>query len=244
MRRWHGSIGRWREAPRPVRGAAYSLAKKRAGIKKRAPLPWQGCILTRCYESYDLDYEFPNMDTFLSEPQGGGARTNVEIKARCDDLAAVRRVLEEKGARRVGEDRQTDTYFRVSRGRLKLREGIIERYLIYYERPDEAGPKRSDVQLYEPGPSRALKTFLTQALGVRVVVEKRREIYFAGNVKFHLDRVEGLGRFVEIEAIDAEGARSVADLRAQCERYLRALDIAPDARVRRSYSDLLEEASA
>lgn len=173
-----------------------------------------------------------------------GSRTIVEIKARCGDLSRVQRVIEGEGARRVGEDHQVDTYFRVPRGRLKLREGTIERHLIYYERPDDAGPKRSDVQLYEPGPGDALKALLTQALGVRIVVEKRRAIYFAGNVKFHLDRVEGLGRFIEIEAIDADGGRSEEDLRAQCAHYLRRLGISQEALVRRSYSDLLREASS
>ena len=168
-----------------------------------------------------------------------GRRLNVEIKARCASLEAVREVLAADGARFVGEDHQIDTYFCVPNGRLKLREGAIERYLIFYARPDEAGPRRSDVHLYEPRPGPALKAVLTRALGVRVVVEKRREIFFIGNVKVHLDQVDGLGRFVEVEAIDRDGARTPVQLRAQCETFVERLGLAPGAFVAASYSDLL-----
>lgn len=167
---------------------------------------------------------------------------NIEVKARCEDLAAVRAVLrDELEARFIGEDHQVDTYFSVERGRLKLREGTIERHLIYYERPDQAGPKPSEVMLYQPEAPAALKELLGRALGVRVVVEKRREIYFLGNVKFHLDRVKGLGTFIEIEAIDREGTLGHERLREQCEHYWQRLGLSETARVAASYSDLLLE---
>ena len=167
---------------------------------------------------------------------------NVEIKARCADPEPIRQYLRAHGARFVGEDHQVDTYFHVPNGRLKLREGTIERALIHYDRPDADGPKRSDVHLYDPvGSDTAdLKAALTRALGVRVVVDKRRAIYFIDNVKFHLDRVDGLGAFVEIEAIDRDGTRSPDALRAQVDHYLAAFGIAPDALVAGSYSDLGE----
>src|SRR3712207_369543 len=140
---------------------------------------------------------------------------NVEIKARCADLVPARATLLRMGARLVGPDRQVDTYFRVPNGRLKLRQGLIENNLIFYAREDREGPKRSDVILYGTRPDSDLKALLTAALGTLVVVEKRREIYFVAvdgvgldgveNVKVHLDTVEGLGSFVEIEAIDLDG---------------------------------------
>lgn len=165
-------------------------------------------------------------------------KLNIEIKARCEDLGAVRAHLTALGARFVGEDHQIDTYFRVERGRLKLREGTIERALIFYERREVRGLKRSDVILYHPAPSTSLPAILSQALGVRAVVDKRREIYFIDNVKFHLDRVEGLGAFVEIEAIgDADDDE--AALRAQCAHFLERFGLPADALVAASYSDLL-----
>lgn len=166
---------------------------------------------------------------------------NIEIKARSTEHDRIRNLLEGRQARFVGEDHQIDTYFRTPRGRLKLREGAIERNLIYYERADQQGPKASNVTLYRPGPGPALKEILTQVLGVLVVIDKRREIFFIDNVKFHLDRVEGLGTFIEIEAIDADGTIGEARLHEQCAYYLDLFEIKADDLVRVSYSDLLLE---
>jgi adenylate cyclase class IV len=169
---------------------------------------------------------------------------NVEIKARCADPAAVRAALVEGGARRVGIDRQVDTYYRVPAGRLKLREGTIELALIHYDRGNETGPKDSRVTLWEPprdagGGARNLRELLARALGVLVVVDKSREIWFLDNVKVHLDEVPGLGSFVEIEAIDADGTIGRDALRAQCEECMRLFGIAARDLVAGSYSDLL-----
>ena len=164
---------------------------------------------------------------------------SVEIKARCPDVGPVRARLRREGARYIGEDHQVDTYFRVARGRLKLREGAIERNLIFYHRADEQGPKTSRVMLEPVAPGAGLKALLTAALGTLVVVDKRREIYVISNVKFHLDRVENLGAFVEIEAIDQDGARGEEALREQCAYYLALLGLPQEDLVPVSYSDLL-----
>lgn len=166
---------------------------------------------------------------------------NVEIKARCSDPAAVRERLAERGARFVGTDHQTDTYFSAAAGRLKLREGEIENALIYYDRPDQAGPKQSDVTLFHPSPDSPLKQMLSRAMGIDVVVEKRREIYFVENVKFHIDDVEALGTFVEIEAIDEHGSIGVDTLRRQCQEYLDVFAIAQEDLLSTSYSDMLRD---
>lgn len=168
-----------------------------------------------------------------------GFRLNVEIKARCLDHDAVRSVLDGMGSRLVGTDHQVDTYFRVPVGRLKLREGNIENSLIHYLRPDQSGPKTSDVLLYRVAPDPALKAVLERALGVLVVVDKRREIRFVDNVKIHLDTVQGLGTFLEIEAIDADGSRTEAELLAQCEAFMAAFGVADADLEQQSYSDLL-----
>ena len=132
---------------------------------------------------------------------------NVEIKARCLDTKAFERILRSLGANFHGVDHQLDTYFRVSQGRLKLREGNIENALIHYAREDDStGPKKSHVTLYQLG-QRApeLKNILSNSIGILAVVDKRRKIFFIGNVKFHIDTVEHLGTFVEIEAMDHLG---------------------------------------
>jgi adenylate cyclase class IV len=164
---------------------------------------------------------------------------NVEIKARAADLAPARAVLAARGARFAGLDHQVDTYFRVASGRLKLREGDIENALIHYERENTAGPKHSKVGLLATTPGSPLKDMLTAALGIVVVVDKRREIHFLGNVKIHLDEVAGLGTFVEIEAIDDDGTRPLEALRAQCEELMTAFGIRDEDLLAVSYSDLL-----
>ena len=125
---------------------------------------------------------------------------NVEIKARCLDHELIRRRLRARAARGAGTDHQVDTYFRVARGRLKLREGRIENALIHCERDDAGWPRESRVTLQPVAPGSRFKEILAAALGVLVVVDKEREFYFADNVKFHLDTVRGLETFAEIEA--------------------------------------------
>jgi predicted adenylyl cyclase CyaB len=127
----------------------------------------------------------------------------------------------------------------VPRGRLKLREGNIEHALIYYERPDTTGAKRSDVLLYQHQPDGALKDILVKLHGIKVVVDKKRKIYFIGNVKFHFDTVAGLGTFVEVEAISDDPRAEPGGLQAQCEHYAELFGINPSDYVHVSYSDLL-----
>lgn len=163
----------------------------------------------------------------------------IEIKARALDLSGPRAVLRDRQARFAGRDHQVDTYFRVASGRLKLREGAIENALIHYHRENVSGPKHSQVSLFANPPGSTLKGILHDALGIDVVVDKQREIYFLDNVKVHLDEVAGLGTFVEIEAIDGDGTRSLETLRAQCEELMRAFGIRDEDLLALSYSDLL-----
>ncbi len=164
---------------------------------------------------------------------------NVEIKARCPTHQAIREILHARHADFRGTDHQIDTYFKVNHGRLNLREGHNENAHFYYEREDQEGPKHSSVTLVPTTPGSPLKALLTQALGILMVVEKRRDIYFIDNVKFHLDEVTGLGTFVEIEAIDYDGTIGSERLLAQCHTFLSLFSIQPDQMVAVSYSDLL-----
>lgn len=166
---------------------------------------------------------------------------NIEIKARCSDQAKVRAVLQGLGAEFKGLDHQVDTYFKVGKGRLKLREGEIENSLIYYERENQSGPKQSDVTLYRCEKDSSLKEVLAKSLGVLVVVDKKREIYFIDNIKFHIDEVKSLGQFVEIEAIDKDGTIGKEKLLEQCQEYMSLFNILDTDLVKVSYSDLLLE---
>ncbi|MEL6848227.1 MAG: class IV adenylate cyclase [Bacteroidota bacterium] len=164
---------------------------------------------------------------------------NVEIKARTHQQDNIRQILLDKGADARGTDHQTDTYFHCSKGRMKLRQGNIEHSLIHYDRPDQAGPKDSQVHLYHPQDGPALKALLTAGLGVWKEVKKAREIYFIDNVKFHLDQVEGLGTFVEIEAIDRDGSLGQPHLLDQCQQYMALFGIAEKDLLEGSYSDMV-----
>lgn len=164
---------------------------------------------------------------------------NIEIKASCEDPNRVKGILTSLGADFKGIDHQVDTYFRVPNGRLKLREGSIEQFLIHYEREDKQGPKQSSVTLFQAPPNSSLKDVLTKSLGVLVVVNKQRGIYFIDNVKFHIDQVEQLGSFVEIEAIDMTGLIGKERLMEQCQHYLRLLGVSSSDLLAQSYSDML-----
>jgi len=164
---------------------------------------------------------------------------NIEIKAKCADLEKIKNILNTKQARFVGIDHQIDTYFNAKDGRLKLREGNIENALIHYKRANQAGPKKSEVILYKSKPNSSLKQLLVASVGIKTIVEKHRSIYFIENVKFHLDEVQDLGSFVEIEAIDTNGSRNEKDLETQCQHYLQLFEINDKDLVEKSYSDLM-----
>lgn len=164
---------------------------------------------------------------------------NVEIKAKCGDPSFVRAWLMQHHAIYKGLDEQSDTYFNVPNGRLKLREGNIENNLIFYERENQAGPKNSRFNLVKIEDANGLKEVLTKSIGVKVVVRKRREIYYIDNVKFHIDEVPGLGSFVEIEAGNILADLSTAQLKEQCDYYLSEFGIQEKDLVEVSYSDML-----
>ena len=164
---------------------------------------------------------------------------NVEIKAKCKNPDKVRDILNAEGADYKGLDKQTDTYFHCENGRLKLREGNIENSLIFYKRQNQAGPKVSEVSISKIATDHQIKDVLTKAYGVFIEVKKDREIYFIDNIKFHIDHLQDLGDFVEIEAIDSTGQLTKEELEEQCKHFLTLFDINPEDLITNSYSDLL-----
>ena len=165
---------------------------------------------------------------------------NFEFKAKVEDLDKYETRLLQLSPVFKGEDHQIDTYFNVSSGRLKLREGNIENALINYNRANTTDAKLSEVILYKHEPSKALKDILTLQLGVKIIVDKRRKIYFIDNVKFHFDRVEKLGTFIEVEAIDDAAQFTTGELKEQCDKYYRFFGLVASDLIDKSYSDLLE----
>jgi predicted adenylyl cyclase CyaB len=167
------------------------------------------------------------------------AHLNVEIKARIRNAGKIRNYLLQSKADFRGTDLQTDTYFTANNGRLKLREGNIENNLIYYERNNQAGPKASDFILTKVPDAVHLKESLSKAMGIKAVVKKKREIYYIQNVKFHIDEVDGLGSFAEIEAGNIGADLSREQLQRQCEFYMQEFGIEEKDLIEVSYSDML-----
>ena len=164
---------------------------------------------------------------------------NFEFKARVADLAAMEIKLLGLNPEFIGEDHQVDTYFNINNGRLKLREGNIENALIWYERADTAGPKTSRVLLYQHTPNSMLKEILVKVHGIKVIVRKKRKIYFIGHVKFHFDSILDLGTFIEVEAIDKTGDTGIKRLQEDCEKYASLFGLRSEDYIACSYSDML-----
>lgn len=164
---------------------------------------------------------------------------NVEIKAHCTNADPIRQYLIRNNAVYKGLDEQTDTYFNVVHGRLKLREGNIENNLIWYERANDDGPKNSHFQLVKIEDAAGLKETLIKSIGIKVIVKKKREIYYIENVKFHIDEVEELGSFIEIEAGNVLADLPYEKLKEQCDFYIKEFAIKPADFINVSYSDML-----
>jgi len=164
---------------------------------------------------------------------------NIELKARCRDLAAAEAAARRLDVRDAGVQEQIDTYFHCQRGRLKLREIVgVRAELIWYDRSNEARSRQSDYRLVAVPNADELKATLAAACGVRGEVRKHRHVLLWHNVRIHLDRVDDLGSFVEFEAVMGPGEDEPTG-HARLAELCRAMAIAPDDYLEVSYSDLL-----
>jgi predicted adenylyl cyclase CyaB len=163
---------------------------------------------------------------------------NVEIKARLTDLNQARQVAASLGAEHSATRQQTDTYFRVLAGRLKLREQTDHPpVLIFYHRPDQPDPKASDYQLVAVEEGAGMRQLLSDALGIRTQVRKQRELWLVDNIRIHLDTVEELGTFIEFEVMVIDG-HTEAKCRAQAQALCEAFGIGEADLIAGSYADL------
>ena len=165
---------------------------------------------------------------------------NIELKARIVSLDTARQIAGSLADSRLPDQHQIDTYFHCRDGRLKLREIVGERAeLIAYRRPNESGPKASNYFVLPVDTPERFKEALATTLGIRSRVEKYREIFLHQNVRIHLDRVAGLGEFLEFEAVlgsessEAESQKLVHQLR---QRFR----ISEDDLQQQSYGELIE----
>lgn len=164
---------------------------------------------------------------------------NVEIKARVGGMDAMRRRVAGIADGPPESLAQTDTFFVVGAGRLKLREISTTRAeLIYYARSDTLEPKESQYERVAVADAPALRQLLTAALGVRGEVHKWRLVYRVGRTRVHLDQVRDLGDFLELE-VELEPGESAATGVEEAQRLMRQLGIREDDLVAGAYVDLL-----
>jgi predicted adenylyl cyclase CyaB len=165
---------------------------------------------------------------------------NIEIKARLADPARtcrLARALSDVSAQVLS---QRDVFFCVPRGRLKLRWEDNRAYLVYYERVDDPGPRSSTYHVSESRDPASLEQLLACALGVRGEVRKQRTLYVAGRTRIHVDAVDGLGHFLELEAV--LGPEQTAEQAYRVVRSLmQQLEITETDLVDVAYIDLLEQ---
>jgi len=168
---------------------------------------------------------------------------NVEIKARIHDLrGAGKRAAAITGGGPSEELIQTDTYFNVPSGRLKLREfagGGIPGQLIFYARPDEPLPRTSEYHILEIANPAGLRELLVLALGVKAIVSKERAVYLFRNVRIHLDDVADLGTFIELEGVLDEDHPEEESLGLLGE-LMREFSIAEEDLLSKSYCELID----
>jgi predicted adenylyl cyclase CyaB len=169
--------------------------------------------------------------------------TNIEIKARVRDVKRFRKLVEKISDTGETIIKQEDVFFRSPRGRLKLRVLSPSRgQLIYYERPDTDGPRPSDYFIFETSEPHSLLEVLRKTMDVRGRVRKTRSLYTVGATRIHLDEVDDLGTFAELEVVlkprqsPKEGARTANSV-------MKAIGIHKSDLVSSAYIDLLEARS-
>lgn len=166
---------------------------------------------------------------------------NVEIKARVPDPAAVHAAALEVATEPPVTLRQHDVFYRVECGRLKLRrfpDGPAE--LIRYHRPDATGPKTSDYDIFRTKDGQKLHDVLAASLGIRGEVIKVRTLVMAGRTRIHLDEVEGLGSYLELEVVLTDDEDEAVG-QAEAQALMKTLGIGPDELVTGAYIDALDE---
>ncbi len=169
---------------------------------------------------------------------------NIEIKARIEDIAELTRrvaAIADSGPLDIVQD---DTFFNCETGRLKLRafqDGRAE--LIYYRRADAPGPKESFYLICPASLSDSLREILSHTFGQCGRIEKRRTLFLIGRTRVHVDRVKGLGEFVELEVVLGDGEPSEAGF-AEAHALTKELGIDPSQLVDCAYVDLLANAAS
>lgn len=165
---------------------------------------------------------------------------NVEIKARLADFALTRKRVEMIADSGASVIEQEDTFFACPNGRLKVRTfSEAEGELIYYKRSDSTEPKISHYIRSKSSDPRSLCDLLSSALGIRGIVRKKRTLYIIGQTRIHLDEVENLGSFIELEVV-LSPHQTTSEGIIIAQEIMEKLGINKDDLVGKAYIDLLQ----
>ncbi len=166
---------------------------------------------------------------------------NVEIKARLPNIEELRSLAAALSDCAPEVIEQEDIFFNVPRGRLKLRIlSPTNGQLIFYERTDQAGPKISTYSIVETDQPYKLKVVMAAAYGIRNAVRKTRKLYMYGRTRIHIDHVESLGNFLELEIMLEEvGDERVGEI--EIYELMKKFGLSETQLVEDAYIDLLEK---
>jgi predicted adenylyl cyclase CyaB len=169
---------------------------------------------------------------------------NIEIKARIESVEAMGSKVAALADHSPIELLQDDTFFTCERGRLKLRAlSANEGQLIFYQRANHTGPTESFFVMASTSSPDTLREALSLAYGQAGRVRKHRTLYHVGRTRVHLDRVEELGHFLELEVVLSEGEPSASGV-AEAHKLMAALGVAPTQLIAGAYVDLLAQKHA
>ena len=163
---------------------------------------------------------------------------NVEAKFKLANPVHAREVAACLGFEASGILSQRDTFFHVVHGKLKLREEAAGAWLIHYRRRREGDLELSDYEIVAVGEPARTRSVLASALGIMAEVRKERTLLRRGNIRLHIDRVEGFGDFGEIEAVLESGEIAEAN-RVAVREILSALDISERDLIGVSYYEMM-----
>ena len=166
---------------------------------------------------------------------------NIEIKAHIENIESIALKAAAVASERPAEISQDDIFFRCDTGRLKLRTFSPDSgELIFYRRADQQGPKESFYVRSPTSEPETLRESLSLAYGQVGRVRKQRTLFLAGRTRIHLDRVEGLGHFLELEVVLADGESAEAGIR-EAPELMQKLGIKPSQLIEGAYVDLLAQ---
>ncbi|XP_066263799.1 uncharacterized protein [Branchiostoma lanceolatum] len=169
--------------------------------------------------------------------------SNIEIKARVDDVTTLHKLAAKLSQSQGTQLVQEDTFFCVPRGRLKLRHlKDCPSELISYDRPDRQGPKESVFNIAKVQNPEEIKATLAHALGIRGIVRKQRTLYLVGQTRIHVDNVEKLGHYMELEVM-MQPDQSAKEGEQIANELMEKLGIKSCDLIDTAYIDMLEPAN-